>query len=50
MEDMLVELTEEELKESDLEMVRYCRQARAEGAHPDVDSWRCRCYVRVQSV
>ena len=36
MEGQLVELTEEELKEADLEMVRYRRQARVEGAYPDV--------------
>ena len=36
IEGQLVELTEEELKEADLEMVQYRRQARVEGAHPDV--------------
>ena len=36
MDGQLVEFTEEELKEADHEMVRYRRQARVEGAHPDV--------------
>ena len=31
-----LELTEEEVKEEDLEMVQYRRQARVEGAYPDV--------------
>ena len=36
MEDQLVEPMEEELKEADHEMVAYRRQARVEGAYPDV--------------
>ena len=36
MEGQLAELTEEELREADHELVRYRRQARVEGAYPDV--------------
>ena len=36
MEGQLVELTEEERKEADHEVVRYRRQAPVEGAYPDV--------------
>ena len=46
MEGQLVELTEEELKEADHEVVRYRRQARVEGAYAHVGllavSMRCR--------
>ena len=31
-----MDLTEEELKDADHELVRYRRQARVEGAYPDV--------------
>ena len=36
MEGQLVELTKGVLKEADLDMVRYRRQARVEEAYPDV--------------
>ena len=36
MEGQLAELTKEELREADHELVRYRRQARVEGAYPDV--------------
>ena len=51
MEGQLVELTEEEeVKEADLEMVRYRRQARVEGAHPDVGSIQCLGRTRPRGV
>ena len=36
MKGLLPELTEEELREADQELVRYRRQARSEGVYPDV--------------
>ena len=36
MKGLLPELTEEELREADQELVRYRRQARSEGVDPDI--------------
>ena len=36
MRGHIVDFTEEELKDADHQLVRFRRQARVEGAHPDV--------------